>query len=182
MPEKPSPPGSAHSTVTVRTSPGDRLKALVRFGPLVLPAALGRGGVSSFKREGDGCTPRAAMAVLGGFRRGGMLEPGRCGLALSRTGTSDGWCDAPAHAAYNRQVRLPFPASHETLTRTDALYDFGFVLDWNISSRRRARGSAIFLHLARPGYRPTEGCIALSRRDMLRLMPFLRRGTTVRVV
>ncbi|MDZ7600693.1 MAG: L,D-transpeptidase family protein, partial [Hoeflea sp.] len=45
-----------------------------------------------------------------------------------------------------------------------------------------ARGSAIFLHLARPGYRPTEGCIALSRRDMLRLMPFLRRGTTVRVV
>ncbi|MBC7282464.1 L,D-transpeptidase family protein [Hoeflea sp.] len=181
MPDKGVRRASPTGTIVVRKKPGDRLKALVRFGPLTFPAALGRGGISSFKREGDGCTPRAPMAVLGGFRRGGMLTPDGSGIALFRTGARDGWCDAPMHAAYNRYVRLPFSASHETLLRTDALYDFGFVLDWNFVSRRRGAGSAIFLHVARPGYAPTEGCIALKRQDMLRLMPFLRRGTILRV-
>ena len=167
--------------ITVRVSPTDRLKGLVKFGPVTVRAALGRGGVTAFKREGDGGTPRSAMTVLSGFRKGGMLTPDRAGLPLQRVGRRDGWCDASAHAAYNRQVRLPCPASHETLVRDDVLYDFGLVLDWNIRSRRRGAGSAIFLHVAKPGYPPTEGCIALKRRDMLRLMPFIRRGTVLRV-
>jgi L,D-peptidoglycan transpeptidase YkuD (ErfK/YbiS/YcfS/YnhG family) len=170
------------ATITVRVSPTDRLKGLVKFGPVTVQAALGRGGVTTFKREGDGATPRSAMAVLSGFRKGGMLTPDRSGLALQRVGRRDGWCDAPGHGAYNSHVRLPFPASHETLVRPDVLYDFGFVLDWNIRSRRRGAGSAIFLHVAKPGYPPTQGCIALRRRDMLRLMPLLRRGAIVRVV
>lgn len=181
MLHKPLPKRGRTGTLLVRVSPRDRLKALIRFGPLTFRAALGRGGVTAFKREGDGGTPRAAMAVLSGFRRGGMLTPDRCGLRLERVGCRDGWCDAPGHAAYNCHVRLPFPASHETLLRGDMLYDFGFVLDWNIRSRRRGMGSAIFLHVAKPGFPPTQGCIALERRDLLRLMPLLRRGTIVRV-
>ena len=168
--------------LAVREMPGDRLKALVRFGPLVFRAALGRGGIRNSKREGDGCTPRACMTVLAGFRRGGMLSPDCSGVPLTRVTEGDGWCDAPGHAAYNRQVRLPFAASHEKLIRKDILYDFGFVLDWNIAARKRGAGSAIFLHVANPGLPPTQGCIALERRDMLRLMPLLRRGTMVRVV
>ncbi|MDF1608230.1 L,D-transpeptidase family protein [Hoeflea sp. YIM 152468] len=170
------------SPITVRRSPIDPLRAMVRCGPVSLPAALGRGGIVSFKREGDGGTPRASMAVLSGFRRAGMLTPDRAGVALQRVNRKDGWCDAPDHAAYNRHVRLPFSASHETLIREDVLYDFGFVLDWNITSRKRGAGSAIFLHVAKPGFPPTQGCIALHRRDLLRLMPYLRRGTVVRVL
>lgn len=169
------------STIMVRKSPTDRLRGLVRIGPVTLQAALGRGGITAFKREGDGGTPLAKMAVLSGFRRGGMLTPDRAGIALRRVNDNDGWCDAPNHADYNRHVRLPFAASHETLIRNDSLYDFGFVLDWNIVSRRRGAGSAIFLHIAKPGFPPTQGCIALQRRDMLRLMPFLKRGTVIGV-
>lgn len=169
------------STIMVRKSPTDRLRGLVRIGPVTLQAALGRGGITAFKHEGDGGTPLAKMAVLAGFRRGGMLTPDRAGIALRRVNNKDGWCDAPDHAAYNRHVRLPFAASHETLIRNDSLYDFGFVLDWNIVSRRRGAGSAIFLHVAKPGFPPTQGCIALQRRDMLRLMPFLKRGTVIGV-
>lgn len=169
-------------TMTLRVVPGSSWHGLLRFGPLCLRAALGRGGVSAFKREGDGATPLAAMAVLGGFRRGGMLTPVRSAISLYRAGNKDGWCDAARHAAYNRHVRLPFAASHETLTRDDALYDFVIVLDWNVTSRRRGAGSAIFLHVARPGYEPTEGCVALARRDLIRLLPFLRRGAVLRVM
>jgi L,D-peptidoglycan transpeptidase YkuD (ErfK/YbiS/YcfS/YnhG family) len=55
-------------------------------------------------------------------------------------------------------------------------------MDWNISCRARNRGSAIFFHLIKPGYEPTAGCVAVSRRNMQRLLPFLRKGTVVRVL
>src|SRR3546814_4717158 len=75
------------------------------------------------------------------------------------------WCDQPDHASYNRLVRAPFCRSHEEMMRKDGLYDICLVLDWNITSRRRHRGSAIFFHIAREGYRPTEGCVAISLAD-----------------
>lgn len=166
----------------VRPCPGQPTRGLVRFGPLTLQAALGRGGIVTQKREGDGGTPLARMRVLGGFRRGGQMTPVQTGIPLHRAGARDGWCDAPEHGAYNRPVWLPFRPSHETLLRDDVLYDFGLVLDWNITSRRRGAGSAIFLHVARPGFPPTQGCVALARRDLIRLMPHLGYGTVVRVL
>jgi L,D-peptidoglycan transpeptidase YkuD (ErfK/YbiS/YcfS/YnhG family) len=108
------------------------------------------------------------------------LPSTRLPVRRTRSGV-DGWCDAPTHAAYNRPVRLPFPASTESMTRTDRLYDFVVVLDWNMRRRGRGRGSAIFLHIARPGYPPTAGCVAVSPTDMLRLSPFLSPRTRLRV-
>jgi len=90
-----------------------------------------------------------------------------------------GWCDAPLDANYNRPVRLPFSASHETMLREDRLYDVCVVLDWNIRPRRRGGGSAIFLHIAQPGMKPTEGCIAVSPRTMTRLLPLLSRRARI---
>jgi len=173
---------AARTTLTVRMRPGSPTQAIAQFGPLVFSAALGRSGRSAFKREGDGASPRGALGILAGYRKAALRSAITSGIALSRVTARDGWCDAPSHPAYNRRVRLPFSSSHETLTRTDHLYDIVLVLDWNVTSRRRGAGSAIFLHLARPGYSPTEGCVALGRRDMLRLLPFLRAGTVVRIV
>ena len=167
--------------ISVKPSPLDPRRAHLRFGPVTVEAALGKGAISAFKREGDGATPLGDLAVLSGFRKGGSLTAAPSAVALRGVGEFDDWGDAPAHGAYNRPVRLPFPASHETLLRADRLYDFVLVLDWNIRSRRRGKGSAIFLHVARPGYQPTEGCIALKRRDLIRLLPYLRKGTVFRV-
>jgi L,D-peptidoglycan transpeptidase YkuD (ErfK/YbiS/YcfS/YnhG family) len=172
---------SRRSVAAVKPSPLDPRRAHLRFGPVLIEAALGKGAISAFKREGDGATPLGDLAVVSGFRRGGSLTAAPSAVPLRRVGRLDGWCDAPDHGAYNRPVRLPFPASHETLLRSDRLYDFVLVLDWNIRSRRRGRGSAIFLHVARPGYQPTEGCIALKRQDLIRLLPYLRKGTVFRV-
>lgn len=169
-------------TIAVRPRPGNPLQALVQFGPLVVPAALGRGGISAFKREGDGATPRAAMTVLAGFKKGGQRRAIASPLGLKPVGQRDGWCDSPAHPAYNRPVRLPFPASHEKLVRNDDLYDVVLVLDWNLTRRVRGLGSAIFVHIARDGYQPTEGCVALKRRDAMRLVKLIRRGDVVRVL
>lgn len=168
--------------VIVRAVPGNRSRAMVCFGGMTVPAALGRSGRTAFKREGDGATPIASMRLLHGFTRGDRVQSLRTPLPMRRIAKDMLWCDQPDHPSYNRLVRAPFRPSHEEMMRRDGLYDICLVLDWNITSRSRHRGSAIFFHLIKPGYQPTAGCVAVSLRDMQRLIRFMRRGTVVRVL
>ncbi|SMC88699.1 L,D-transpeptidase family protein [Rhizobium sp. RU36D] len=168
-------------SLIVRPSPLDRRKAILSFGPLSIKAALGRSGITSLKREGDGGTPRGTLRILYAYRRGERNGHLPTPLPTRRIKADMLWCDASEHPAYNRPVKAPFVASHEKLLRQDRLYDVCVVLDWNIRQRRRGCGSAIFFHLAKPGYQPTEGCIAVSLRDMQRLLPHLRPGTKIRI-
>jgi L,D-peptidoglycan transpeptidase YkuD (ErfK/YbiS/YcfS/YnhG family) len=94
----------------------------------------------------------------------------------------DGWCEDPADRSYNRLVKLSPKSRADRLTRDDHLYDLILVLGHNDRPRVRGRGSAIFVHLARPGYSPTAGCIALSRHDLLMLLSELRRGSAIMVM
>lgn len=153
----------------------------MQFGTLRIPAAIGRSGTTALKREGDGATPIASMRVLHGFWRGDRMLGLTTALPMQRIRSGMLWCDAPESPSYNQLVRTPFKASHEEMRRSDGLYDVCLVLDWNITSRRRNRGSAIFFHLIRPGYEPTAGCVAVKARDMMRLLPLLRRGSRLRV-
>jgi L,D-peptidoglycan transpeptidase YkuD (ErfK/YbiS/YcfS/YnhG family) len=174
--------GRSPSTITVRPAPGRPTRALLRIGGLTVPAAIGRSGRSSRKREGDGATPIAVMRLLYGFTRGDRLGLPPTRLPMQRIRKDMLWCDEPANANYNRLVKAPFKPSHEEMRRGDGLYDVCLVLDWNIGERRRHRGSAIFFHLIKPGYEPTAGCIAVSAGDMRRILPLLRRGTIMRVL
>lgn len=174
--------GGKGKMITVRPAPSNPARAFVSFGGITVPAAIGRSGRTALKREGDGATPIAAMKLLYGFVRAEHVGALPTALPLRRIEKDMLWCDAPEHAAYNRMVRAPFKPSHERMQRADGLYDICLVLDWNITSRRRHRGSAIFFHLIRPGYQPTEGCIAISAIAMRRLIRFMRPGMTVRVI
>ena len=168
--------------INVRSRPANRAEGLLNVEGVVFRCALGKAGVSAFKREGDGATPLGRLRLLGGYTRNERHPLRRSGLVLIPIRADLGWCDAPADANYNRPVRLPFRASHEKMLRGDRLYDVCIVLDWNIRPRRRNGGSAIFMHLARPGFRPTEGCIAVERSVMLRLLPYLSRRTVLTVL
>jgi L,D-peptidoglycan transpeptidase YkuD (ErfK/YbiS/YcfS/YnhG family) len=169
--------------LTVRARPGHPTQGFLQAGGLVFPCALGHGGISTDKREGDGATPLAAMRILSGYFRGDHFPVGRrTRLAMAPIGPDLGWCEVPDDRNYNRPVKIPYGASHERMLRDDSLYDACLVLDWNISPRRRGRGSAIFFHLARPGFTPTQGCVAVSARTMARLLPLLSDRTVVRVV
>ncbi|MGE3831722.1 MAG: L,D-transpeptidase [Parvibaculaceae bacterium] len=145
-------------------------RGVVIAGNLVLPCLLGRSGAKFRKVEGDGATPRGTWHL----RRIFVREPARHYLGplpRCRITPEDGWCDDPADRNYNRAVCLPYPAGHERLWRDDHLYDVVATLDHNERPRRRFSGSAVFLHLADPSGRPTAGCVALSRKDVLKLLP-----------
>ena len=139
---------------------------LFRCGRDVFRCAVGRGGVRADKREGDGATPAGGLPLRRVLYRADRVAVPSCRLPTEPLSPTDGWCDDPIHGDYNRAVRLPHPARHEVLWRTDHLYDVIAVLGWNDAPVERGRGSAIFLHLARPDYAPTEGCVALAAADL----------------
>lgn len=146
-------------------------------GSLVLPCALGRGGVTRDKREGDGATPAGRWPLLYFYlRRAASL---RAPWRLTRR--DDIWCDDARSFLYNRPLRAPSRLSHEEMWRDDRLYDVVGVMDCNIRPRARGRGSAIFFHVATDDLSPTAGCVALRPRDMARLLPRLGQGAIMEV-
>jgi L,D-peptidoglycan transpeptidase YkuD (ErfK/YbiS/YcfS/YnhG family) len=157
----------------------DQRRGRIVFGALSVPCALGRSGVRVGKREGDGATPVATLRPVAVYWRADRLLRPRTVLPIRPIRADDGWCDDVAHRRYNRPVRLPFPAGHETMRRTDGLYDIVVELDWNRTPAVRGRGSAIFLHLAKPGFPPTQGCVAVSLETMRLILPHLRPSTRV---
>ncbi len=142
----------------------------MRFQGRVYRCALGKGGLSAEKREGDGSTPIGLLPLRRLLYRADRLAPPQASVAIAPIAPEDGWCDDPTHADYNQQIRLPHPARHEILWRADHIYDVIGTLGWNDAPVARGRGSAIFLHLARPGFAPTEGCVALERQDLLQVL------------
>lgn len=132
--------------------------------------ALGPAGVTTVKREGDGATPAGIFPLRRALYRADRLATPQTGLPLGEISRDDGWCDDAADPNYNCAVKLPYPASHERLWREDGLYDVIVVIGYNDDPVMPGAGSAIFLHVAKPDYAPTEGCVALARNDLLTVL------------
>jgi L,D-peptidoglycan transpeptidase YkuD (ErfK/YbiS/YcfS/YnhG family) len=147
----------------------------VKLGTLTLACALGRTGITYRKREGDKATPAGTMRLRDGYYRSDKMPRPVCQVPLRPSTRHLGWCDDTASSLYNRPAPLPLTVGHEAMWRQDVLYDVVVVLDWNITPRRVGRGSAIFLHCAKPGFTPTLGCVAIAPGDMRRLLPRLAR-------
>lgn len=144
-------------------------------GGHIIRCAIGKNGwVQQSKGvEGDGKTPLGVYPIRYILYRKDRVQLPPCSLPVYALSPNDGWCDDPADTAYNRPVRLPYPARSETLFRTSHVYDIIVVLGHNDSPPIAGLGSAIFLHIARENYGPTEGCVAISLADMLKLIPRL---------
>ncbi|HXF55465.1 MAG TPA: L,D-transpeptidase family protein [Hyphomicrobiaceae bacterium] len=166
-------------TLIVRALSAGATRGTVELGPLRFRCALGRSGRRVRKREGDGATPVGRFLMQRVLYRPDRCQRPRTGLKTHVLRPTDGWCDCPRDRNYNRPVRLPYPASAEAMWRADELYDLVVVLSHNCRPRVKGLGSAIFLHVAAPGLAPTQGCIALRRADLMRLLAQLSRGSSV---
>lgn len=168
-------------TYALRSLSGTATRAWLALGSIWMPCVIGRSGRRALKREGDGATPIGSWPVREAFYRADRMARPRTALPLRPIRHDDGWCDAPPDRNYNRRVRLPYPASAETMARPDPLYDLVIVIGYNDRPRRRGAGSAIFIHLARSDLAPTAGCLAFSKRRIVRLASLLRRGDRIRI-
>jgi L,D-peptidoglycan transpeptidase YkuD (ErfK/YbiS/YcfS/YnhG family) len=144
-------------------------------------AVCGRGGVRTNKHEGDGASPAGTFALLYGYYRPDRLAAPQSGLRMKPLRPEDSWADDPADPNYNRPVELPYPAHHEGLWRADGLYDIVVVIGYNADPVVPGAGSAIFLHIARPDLTPTDGCIAIERNMLVRLLRLLGPGSMITI-
>jgi L,D-peptidoglycan transpeptidase YkuD (ErfK/YbiS/YcfS/YnhG family) len=137
------------------------------------PCAIGKDGycIAEEKQEGDGKTPLGTYALRELFYRGDKFEAVPVTLLpVKRLHENDGWCDEPGDLKYNKYVTLPYSASHEELFRDDDVYDLIIPLGYNDNPPVAGKGSAIFMHVAKEGYTPTEGCVALKKEDLLEVL------------
>ncbi len=172
---------SSLRTIHVSARPGRRWQGLLRAGGFTAPVALGRAGVRTNKREGDGATPAGRFHPLRLWWRADRLpQPASSRLPARRIGRLDAWCEDPFDRRYNRPFRRFANEPGDRLWRDDGLYDIFVEIDHNTCPRVAGRGSAVFIHVARRGFAPTAGCIALRRQDLLQLLR--RIGPKTRIV
>lgn len=138
--------------------------------------AIGKGGIIRDKHEGDGGTPVGAWFLRRVVFRPDRVYVPQTELPMAPIAPDDGWCDDPVFPEYNRPVKLPFEGSHERMWRDDNLYDVVVILGHNDDPPVPGKGSAIFMHVAREGYKPTEGCVALALPDLLQILKHATPG------
>lgn len=165
--------------IDVWSRPGDRRRGWITAGTLRIAVALGRGGIAADKREGDGATPAGRFRPLRLWWRNDRLPRPRTLLPVRPITPADGWCEDPGDRRYNQPIRLRPGAPGDRLARKDALYDIIVEIDHNTRPRIAGRGSAVFIHVARPGFGPTAGCVAMPRPALQRLIRRLGPNTQI---
>ena len=151
----------------------------VRWLDRVAPCALGRSGARPDKREGDGATPVGCFPLRRVLYRADRIAPPRTGLPTAAARSASRVVRRPGRCGLQPAGSTPYAARHERLWRDDALYDLIAVVGYNDDPVEPGRGSAIFLHVARPDFAPTEGCIAMRLADLSELLRACRPGDRI---
>jgi L,D-peptidoglycan transpeptidase YkuD (ErfK/YbiS/YcfS/YnhG family) len=167
--------------IRVRLRPGARSKGILLAGPVAIPVTLGRGGVRANKFEGDGATPRGVFRLVRLWWRSDRHPRPRSYLPVRRITPDLAWCENMRDRRYNRPFRRSPQAAGDRLWREDALYDLVIEIDHNARPRVAGRGSAVFIHVARPDGSPTAGCVALRATDLRRLLTRLGPKTRIAI-
>jgi len=170
-----------HPIVFVRSRPGRRSHGWLVAGTTRIPVTLGRAGILANKREGDGATPRGTFRPVRLWWRADRLPRPRTRLPRRPIRLQDAWCEDPGDRRYNRPILMRPGAPGDRLWRDDRLYDLIVEIDHNTRPWIAGRGSAVFLHVARPDCGPTAGCIAMETKALLRLLARIGPKTRIAV-
>ena len=144
-------------------------------------AVVGAGGVSRAKNEGDRATPAGTFPLPFGLYRRDRIKLPNTDLPMKAMRMAHAWVDDPGDPKYNQLVELPYPSHTEELWRADGIYDLLVVVGYNMNPMQAGAGSAIFLHIARPDFSPTDGCIAVRRDILLQLIGMLGPDSTLTI-
>jgi L,D-peptidoglycan transpeptidase YkuD (ErfK/YbiS/YcfS/YnhG family) len=139
------------------------------------PARLGKNGLSSNRREGDGTTPTGVYRI-GRTMYGNEANPG-VRFRYRRLRCGDWWDEDPSSPTYNsfRHVPCgttpPFGGASEGMWEQPRPYPFLAVVEYNTRPVVPGRGSGIFLHAQTGG--PTIGCISLRKEELRAVLRWL---------
>lgn len=143
--------------------------------------AIGKSGTAEKKIEGDGCTPLGTYLIKEVFYRSDRVNLPKISFPTTAIESDFGWCDDINSEEYNKFIKFPFKESAERLFRSDNIYDIVCVLNYNLDPIVKNKGSAIFLHIARDDYLGTQGCVAISKKDLVILLKMININTKLSI-
>jgi L,D-peptidoglycan transpeptidase YkuD (ErfK/YbiS/YcfS/YnhG family) len=143
--------------------------------------ALGKAGIKNKTKEGDNITPKGTYKAIKLFYRTDKISKIKTILKKFKIKKNMGWCDDPRSKFYNKEVKLPSLYSHEKLYRKDNIYDLVVVLNYNFKPIIKNKGSAIFIHVTNK-YKSTQGCIALKKEDLVKLLSVIKKNTKIKII
>lgn len=158
--------------IIVQTTSFSATTGLLMIGGRRYDCTLGRGGVTLDKHEGDGATPIGTYPLRQLIYRADRHALPVTALPVEILTPDTGWCEDPAHPDYNKKIILPHDAVCDRMTRDDNLYDMTVVVGYNDAPVVAGKGSAIFMHLARPDFTPTAGCVGLRLEHLIDVLGF----------
>ena len=144
--------------------------------------ALGKRGIGNKKKEGDLITPKGCFKIKGILYRRDKVKNLRTKLRKKVISKKMGWCDDPKSKKYNKLIYFPFKYGAEKLYRRENIYDIILVLNFNMNPIKKNKGSAIFIHVAKKSFQPTQGCIALNKSEMIKLVKSIKKNTVVKII
>ena len=151
----------------------------LKYKDLKFKCAIGKAGIRKKKKEGDNITPKGIYKIIKIYYRDDRIKKISSKFKLIKITKKMGWCDDPKSEKYNQLIKLPNKYSHEKLYKKNNTYDLLLVLDYNMKPIVKNKGSAIFIHVAKRNYKPTAGCIALKKKDLLKLTKIIKLSTKI---
>ena len=153
----------------------------LEYENLKFRCALGKAGIQKKFKEGDKITPKGTYKILSIYYREDRIKKIKCSIRKIKITKQMGWCDDSKSKYYNKQIKIPSKLSHETLYRKDNIYDVICVINYNINPTLKEKGSAIFLHIARKKYQKTNGCIAVKKNHLIKLLALIKKKTRIKI-
>ena len=144
--------------------------------------AYGKKGVGHKKKEGDLITPLGTYKINQIFYRKDRVKKLFSKIKKIEIKKNMGWCNDSKSSKYNRLVRYPFKFNSEKLYRKDNIYDIILVLNYNTNPIKKNKGSAIFIHVAKKKFEKTEGCLAISKKQLKEIVKFINKKTKVKIL
>lgn len=146
-----------------------------------LKCSIGKSGINKSKKEGDLATPKGTYKLGILYYRKDRVGIPKCKLTKKIIKKNMGWCDDSRSNKYNKEIKYPFKYGSEKLYRRDNIYDMFINIKYNFKPTIKKRGSAIFLHLTSKKYKPTKGCIALTKKDFLKILVLINKKTKISI-
>jgi len=139
---------------------------------------VGKGGIRKNKTEGDFCTPSGKFKIGKLYWRPDRVNLPKTRLSTKKIRKNMGWCNDAKSQFYNKEIKINKKIKHEKLYRNDHKYDYLILIKYNFKKTIKNKGSAIFIHLTK-NYKPTAGCIAISKKDFLILLKLINKNTKI---
>jgi L,D-peptidoglycan transpeptidase YkuD (ErfK/YbiS/YcfS/YnhG family) len=154
---------------------------LIKYKNFKFRCALGKAGIGEKKREGDNVTPTGTFKIVKIYYRSDRIKKISSKFRTIEITKNMGWCDDPNSKNYNQLINLPSKYGHEKLFKKNNIYDIIVVLNYNMKPVVKNKGSAIFIHVAKKNYQPTQGCISLKKNDLLKILSKINKNIKIKV-